>query len=447
MTFGDPNTRPEEETVYVPNTFDLERDAHDWEDCTLVPWAMHLPRGAGARDIEDLLLDKLRLERGDITVTVNQPEPFLVRFKHGVDCAEARRRGRFTDHGIDIYLRPWRSLTHALGMCIFFRVRMYLDGIPEHAWTLEIVERVIGSKCALQCINTDLVQPEDTRHFDLYAWSVNPSEIPRRVWLTFTHRPSDKCASSVLVSEAPPDRWQQGVRYEVFLHIGLVEDYTAASSDLQGAVSNPQAFTPVRRPYKWRYGLMDGAPANSRSTYPMQLPLPPRDPPAPTLDDDRHGERARREHDARRPNTSRRDARANERCKDDGFYWPTRRDDEDDDDDYPHPGRAREREPVQRERTRSPRRCDVEFRSGRRRARMENEEVVEVEAAGTQPAQRANLDAFAATLPRMQDLSSRSPMELQALFSVQAHTLKQGFLHNAFNSQLRALSASGRLHP
>ena len=52
-------------------------------------------------------------------------------------------------------------------MRIFYRVRFYLGGIPGHAWTPEIVERVIGRRCALQCINTDLVQPLDTRHIDL----------------------------------------------------------------------------------------------------------------------------------------------------------------------------------------------------------------------------------------------------------------------------------------
>ena len=75
-------------------------------------------------------------------------------------------------------MRRWRSLTHALGKRIFFRVRLYLDGIPDHAWTSGIVERVIGSRCALQCINTDLVQPTDMRHIDLWAWTVNPSDIP-----------------------------------------------------------------------------------------------------------------------------------------------------------------------------------------------------------------------------------------------------------------------------
>ena len=175
---GDPHTRPEEETVFVPNSFDLERDARDWEACTLVPWALHLPRGAGAGDIEDLLLDELHLRRGDILVSVLQPEPFLIRFERKEDCDLGRSRGRLTRRGMDICLRRWRSLTHALGLRLFYRVRLYLDGIPGYAWTPDIVERVIGRRCALQCINTDLVQPQDTRHIDLWAWTADPSAIP-----------------------------------------------------------------------------------------------------------------------------------------------------------------------------------------------------------------------------------------------------------------------------
>jgi hypothetical protein len=83
------------------------------------------------------------------------------------------------------------------------------------------VERVIGRRCALQCINTDLVQPQDTRHVDLWAWTADPGAIPKRVWLVFTHRPCDR-SSAVLVLREQPDRWLQGVRYEVFLHVGLL---------------------------------------------------------------------------------------------------------------------------------------------------------------------------------------------------------------------------------
>ena len=149
MDIGDPHTRPEEVTIFVPNSYDLERDARDWEACTLVPWALHLPRGAGALDIEELLLNTIHLERGAITVTVHQPEPYLIRFERQEDCEKARSRGRFKRQGIDICLRRWRSLTHALGMHVFYRIRLYLDGIPGHAWTPELVERIVGRRCAL----------------------------------------------------------------------------------------------------------------------------------------------------------------------------------------------------------------------------------------------------------------------------------------------------------
>jgi hypothetical protein len=46
-------------------------------------------------------------------------------------------------------------------------VRLCLDGVPDHVWTPEIVERIIDNRCALQHIVTDLVQSVDTRHIEL----------------------------------------------------------------------------------------------------------------------------------------------------------------------------------------------------------------------------------------------------------------------------------------
>jgi hypothetical protein len=65
MAVGDPHERPDVETIIVPNSFDLNRDARDWEACTLVPWAMHLARDVGARDIAELLAGKLNLGNKD----------------------------------------------------------------------------------------------------------------------------------------------------------------------------------------------------------------------------------------------------------------------------------------------------------------------------------------------------------------------------------------------
>ncbi|CAO2201038.1 unnamed protein product [Urochloa humidicola] len=373
MAKGDPSTRPDAETVFVPNSFALEHDVRDWESTTLVPWAMHLPRDAGARDIEAMLLQALHLQKGALTVTLHQPEPYLIRFERGEDCAAAmaHRRGRFHGrNGLDICLRPWKSLSTAMGMRLFFRVRLCLDGIPGHTWTPEIVERVIGNKCALQCINTDLVQPVDTRHIDLWAWTPNPSDIPKRVWLVFTHRPTDKSSVEVHTAEPATDRWQQGLKFEVFIHMPVLEDYTAATVNLQAAVENN--FQPVRRTYEWRYGLEDGAPPGARARFPARIPKPPKEMPdqgprgkeeGRTRGDIRHGVRREGCRVGRGSAGS---------CNDKAFDWPCRHDD-DDSDNYEHPGRGvdgyakyRGRHEPRRVRSRSPRRRDTSFHGGRR---------------------------------------------------------------------------------
>jgi hypothetical protein len=158
MAVGDPHERSDVETVIVPNSFDLNRDARDWEACTLVPWAMHLPRD-GARNIAELLAGKLNLGNKDFSVTLHQPELYLIRFENPdhAAVAMASNKGRFRGRGIGICLRHWRSLTHALGFYFFYKVKLCLDGIPYHAWTPGIIERAIGQRCALQTIVTDLV--------------------------------------------------------------------------------------------------------------------------------------------------------------------------------------------------------------------------------------------------------------------------------------------------
>nr|TKV92550.1 LOW QUALITY PROTEIN: hypothetical protein SEVIR_9G168700v2 [Setaria viridis] len=461
MAIGDPNTRPDEETIIVPNSFDLERDAREWEGTALVPWAIHMPRGAGARDIEDLLREQLRLQQGDVIVAVHQPEPFLIRFTTAEQCAATRSHGRFRGHGIDICLRPWRSLSHALGLRIFYRVRLYLDGIPIHACTPDIVERIISTHCALQYINMTL-SSRPTPGTSIFGLDGKSNAIPKRVWLLFTHRSADK-SSAVTITTSLPDRWQQGVRYEVFLHLGVLEDYTAAARDLDGAINNPSAFTPTLRGYAWRYGLPDGAPSDARSKFPARLPHPPRDT-EPRADDDRDRRRGTWDHgrddqgkSSGRNDVSRRDSRNdishnghdsrrgdNSSCRD-SFHWPRRPEDDDNDDtDYDHPGRGRDRsnkphdsrgrDVVRRDRTRSPRWWDAEFRGGQRRVA---EAPPLAAPSPTKVPNKSSFAAFAPALPRFDDLRAMVRAQVEALFNAQAMAIHHTFQAMA-SSQVRS---------
>lgn len=212
----------------------------------------------------------------------------------------------------------------------------------------------------------------------------------------------------------------------------LLEDYSATARDLQQAIDNLQSVIPTRRRFEWRYGLVDSAPPDARSCFPARLPRPPREPigvdshPA----DHSRGRRAtmgapRAEHGARavggdgegrsrrgvsaRQDPHDKDDRTRRRparqpCDDRPFVWPSRRGDDDDDDngDYDHPGQGRKLGDdywgcagvARRDRTRSPPRRNYAPPHERRHE------------AGD---------------PRLNNLA---PSQLQALFVVQATTLK-----------------------
>jgi hypothetical protein len=210
-------------------------------------------------------------------VTLNRPESYLICFEKASDARRAKDVGRFTGGGIDICIRPWRCLTYALGFRMFYRARLFLDGIPDHAWTPAIVERVIVHRCALQLIVTDLVQLTDTRHIELWAWTPDPRDIPKKVWLAFTHGQAGASSTVYIDTDPPPAAWYLGNRYAVFIHLAVLEDYRVVEGNLQEAIDNPASVQPVRRRFDWRYRPPDGAPQEARAPFPTWLPKPPRD--------------------------------------------------------------------------------------------------------------------------------------------------------------------------
>jgi hypothetical protein len=269
---------------------------------------------------------------------------------------------------------------------MFYRVRLFLDAIPDHAWTPTIVERLIGHRCALQYIITDLVKLDDTRHIELWAWTPQPRDIPKKVWLAFTHGPAGGSSAVFVDTEPPPAAWYQGNKFAVYIHLSILEDYRAVEGNLQAAIDNPASVKPIRRCFDWRYGLPDGAPPKARSHFPTRLPKPPH-----MNDDDRGGrnvdnerptkhqrqeerelreralqqqqqrvhererERVRaarkraereradreREHDKDRDREHTKAWNDRQTCNDKSFTWPRRDEGEDDDGDYDHPGHGR----------------------------------------------------------------------------------------------------------
>ncbi|WVZ50864.1 hypothetical protein U9M48_002075 [Paspalum notatum var. saurae] len=171
VVLGDPCTRLDEESCIIPISFDIEQEAKEWESTVLIPWAFSLPQGAGVREIEATIMDELRLKCDEVSVSLHAPEAYLIKFEQKMHCEAAYRRHCIKRNGVVLCLRPYHSLEHAIGA----------------------FSSVIS----------------------LWAWTRNPSIIPKKIGLTFTNRSLGDASSSWEVIDEFPSKWQFGSAFQV----------------------------------------------------------------------------------------------------------------------------------------------------------------------------------------------------------------------------------------
>jgi hypothetical protein len=123
-------------------------------------------------------------------------------------------------------------------------VRLCLEGIPAHAWNESIAKRTIARACDLDYVDTRSRRRDDTRALCLWAWTYDPSDIPKVTWLTLT-------GNSVRVHDgAAPPRGRRGLTFRVIVHLDLIQ----SPADSYGRSTT--------RELPWRYGVIDGERAH-----------------------------------------------------------------------------------------------------------------------------------------------------------------------------------------
>lgn len=170
----------------IQATGDNDTDLREWETTAAVTWAVHGQEPIDPRDVVRAIREDFKLRHEEVTVSCHFPEAFLIKFKHSHHCTEALQKGKATVSCVEVFFTKCRSLCDVEGAALLFRVRLYLNGVPMHTWRADIAERLISSNCTLEAIDTNLDQPKETKTINLWAWTVNPSSIPKCASLTFT---------------------------------------------------------------------------------------------------------------------------------------------------------------------------------------------------------------------------------------------------------------------
>ncbi|XP_044448734.1 uncharacterized protein [Triticum aestivum] len=349
---GAPDARPEEDSCFIPSSFDMDRDMLEWEQTAAIAWAINAPRRLVALDVDRAIRKQFRLSHGDVAVTPYHLVEFLVKFEHKAQCDAALAAGRVRAAGAIVHIRPWRPLERAFGAALNYRVHLCLENVPDYAWTPYVAERIIGRRCSLDRLDDHSALRTNSETLDLWAWTADPNLIPKVIWLTFTTRPSG--GLKVFANVARPSGCKRGATFRVLVHLDMVEDHSNATLDCYTSDGRAEVFSPPRLPLEWHMECVDGVPPPLGAT----LALP-----------DVGGS-------SRAAAPRRRDRGTDDHPR----QMPRRRDDSDDYDDDWRGGGGRDgrgRVPRsndsaldgRRERTRSPRRRDVDsVRHGRRRA-------------------------------------------------------------------------------
>ncbi|CAM0955630.1 unnamed protein product [Alopecurus aequalis] len=207
------------------------------------------------------------LSGNEVSVHRFLPEDFLLVFS----SAEARNRvgARFDSGRFSLHLRPWIKQAQATQMTMRSKVDLVIEGIPPHAWDLEVVEEVLGTSCVVTALAPESRSRSDMSLFRLSAWTSQLEGIPTARMLAIPEpplldeeappSPAREFSGEDLGSPPAPARGTEELRllkYKVLIHVERVEEesvpeddwvFSQTSDNAQSGLPEPDAGSDGRR--------------------------------------------------------------------------------------------------------------------------------------------------------------------------------------------------------
>ncbi|XBI58232.1 hypothetical protein VPH35_039485 [Triticum aestivum] len=176
---GEPELRPEFGRCVLQRTAGMYRVEEKLRGRALVGTVEgHRPPMSPAQVVA-ALESQCSLSRDHIMVEVcSPPADFLVRFRSGEDCTRVLiyHSRKLTAGGATIHFSRWHRGMGGEASSLKFLTRLSLDGLPQQAWEVEFVGKLISS---LGGELVKMVKPTDRCFIVVEAWMKNPNKVPK----------------------------------------------------------------------------------------------------------------------------------------------------------------------------------------------------------------------------------------------------------------------------
>jgi hypothetical protein len=113
-------------------------------------------------------------------VSLKHPDAFFVRFSDKRWCDLVAVQPLFHFRGVPLVIRRFTILCLTEVFRPRFSVRLFIEGLPEQAWSTSTVKAMLPS-CHIFCVAKESDEKSDMSYFVADAWVEHPDLVPREV--------------------------------------------------------------------------------------------------------------------------------------------------------------------------------------------------------------------------------------------------------------------------
>ncbi|KAE8791290.1 D-3-phosphoglycerate dehydrogenase, chloroplastic [Hordeum vulgare] len=178
-----------------------------------------------------------------LRVTAQHPEHYFVVFTQPALQVNAVRRGSIRVDGAIFNISSWHEHDHAAFDSLLLHVRVVIEGVPMHYWSVEGAEEILGRRVRVDRLDSRTLERGHTKTFACWLWTSDVANIPTKHTLAVLPRGAGRVEE--MEGFSPPDRRvappPTTADYSKLIHVDRIEDWTPPSprSSHSGQIGMP----------------------------------------------------------------------------------------------------------------------------------------------------------------------------------------------------------------